>query len=69
MAHHERIAVENALRQTRLEWLPILEQLALHAEDRVQLAMLYAEIKRLRRLLGIKAVTKQTTKLPPIAAE
>jgi hypothetical protein len=53
MVAYEREAVERALRETRERWLPVLEGRLAKSNDADGLAMLIAEIRRLRRLLGI----------------
>ena len=53
MVAYEREAVERALRETRERWLPVLEGRLAKSNDADDLAMLIAEIRRLRRLLGI----------------
>ena len=53
MVFYEREAVERALRQTRERWLPLLEGRLAKTDDPAERAMLTAEIRRLRPLLGI----------------
>ena len=53
MVFYEREAVERALRETRERWLPRLEGRLAKTDDPVEQEMLTAEVRRLRRLLGI----------------
>ena len=53
MVFYEHEAVERALRETREKWLPLLEGRLAKTDDPDERAMLTAEIRRLRRLLGI----------------
>lgn len=51
-------AADEAVRIEREHWLPILESwLEVYAEDRPVAAIIRAEVKRLRRCLGIKPST------------
>ena len=53
MVFYEHEAVERALRETREKWLPLLEGRPATTDDPDERAMLIAEVRRLRRLLGI----------------
>ena len=53
MVFYEHEAVERALRETREKWLPLLEGRLATTDHPDERAMLTAEIRRLRRLLGI----------------
>jgi hypothetical protein len=53
MVAYEREAVQRALRETREKWLPLLEARLAKTEDPDEREMLTAEVRRLRRVLGI----------------
>ena len=53
MVFYEHEAVERALRETREKWLPLLEGRLATTDNPVGRGMLTAEVRRLRRLLGI----------------
>jgi hypothetical protein len=57
MVYYERkavaLATELALRQTREEWLPLLEAWRAKSTNILEQVLVDAEIRRLRRLLGI----------------
>ena len=53
MVFYEHEAVERALRETRERWLPLLEGRLAKTDDPDERAMLTAEIRRLRLVLGI----------------
>jgi hypothetical protein len=53
MAFYEREAAARAVRETRQEWLPLLEEWLAKTDNLIERVMLAGEIRRLRRLLGI----------------
>jgi hypothetical protein len=53
MTFYEREAAARAVRETRQEWLPLLEEWLAKTDNPIEQAIAGAEIRRLRRLLGV----------------